>query len=117
MPDPSPTVPAPVSTTQRLLSCLEVFRGEEDGAVGHEDWAALAEIFARECKVIDRLALEADRVPPRELGRVRAVQARHAAIFRHLKHRQERLGAELNTLRQAQFRSQAVRGAYGQKSA
>ncbi len=107
-------MPAPSPTTQRLISCLERFRGDEDGALGTGDWAGLADIFDRECAVIAQLALQADRHDPKVVARVREVQQRHHQLARSLDAQRAGIQTELSSLRQSSNRTQAVRSTYGQ---
>ncbi|MEN9841531.1 MAG: hypothetical protein RL376_1331, partial [Verrucomicrobiota bacterium] len=42
----------PSPATLRLLACVESFSHKEEGAVGHDDWSALATILERELALL-----------------------------------------------------------------
>lgn len=108
---------APVSPiTLRLLACAEAFSHEEDGAIGHDDWPALAALLERELAVLTRLARDgAGPRPddPRLLAGARTLRARYSALERRIAEARVRAAEELAGLNRAGGRLRSVRGAYG----
>lgn len=117
--------PAPVSlATLRLLSCVEAFAHDEEGAIGHDDWPLLARVLDRELAVLTRLARERDGVAaggldtepepdPELLARAEALHARYEALAAKVGEARTRAEAELAETHGSRRRLHAVRGAYG----
>jgi len=106
---------APGPATLRLLACVEAFSHEEEGAVGHDDWPALAALLERELAVMTRLAAEQENAPPADaatLARARALRDRYAALGERVEAARRRSTRELAELDQSGRRLRAVRGAY-----
>lgn len=101
--------------TLRLLACVEAFAHEEEGAIGHDDWPALAGLLERELAVLTRLAEERAGAPADSAAGARAgaLRARYAALGERVAEARRRASAELAGLDQAGRRLRAVRGAYG----
>lgn len=107
------STPGPV--TLRLLACVESFAHEEEGAIGHDDWPALAALLERELAVITRLAAESDGKPAADaatFARAQALRDRYAALGERMDLARVRAERELSELNQSGRRLRAVRGAY-----
>lgn len=102
----------PTSATLRLLACAEAFGREEDGAVGHEDWPALAALLDRELAVLTRLAAEPPTRDPALESRAAALAERYQKLGDLVSAAQTRVAAELAELGEAARRARAVQGAY-----
>lgn len=104
----------PSPLTQRLLACLERFRGEEDGAIGREDWAGLTDIFSRECAVVSQLARTTGEVPDAAtVERVRGVQDRLRFLEETLGRQHAAMREEHEAIRRATRTRRAVKHTYG----
>jgi hypothetical protein len=120
--------PAPVSSaTLRLLSCVESFSHDEEGAIGHDDWPLLARVLDRELAVLTRLAKEREGVAaggdgaesepdPELLARAEALHTRYEALAGRLNEAKARASEELSELGARRRQLHAVRGAYGPES-
>lgn len=116
---PSPLSSGPVAVL-RLMSCMEGFAHEEDGAAGRDDWPALARVLERELAVLTRLAsergaggAEADAAREAELmARAEALHRRHAALGDRLARARADATAELAEIGATRRRMRSVGGAY-----
>jgi hypothetical protein len=112
--------PEPGATTRRLLACVEAFAHEEEGALGHDDWPALAALLERELAVLRRLG---DGIDPaaaedaRNLAQARKLRERYAALESRIEAARTRAAAELAELDRSGRRLREVRGAYGARAA
>ncbi len=102
----------PTPATLRLLACAEAFGREEEGAVGHEDWPALAALLDRELAVLTRLAGEAPARDPDLEARATALADRYRRLEDVVTAAQTRVARELAELGSAARRARAVQGAY-----
>lgn len=101
--------------TLRLMACAESFSHAEEGAIGHDDWPALAALLERELAVVTRLshdARPATEIDPRLLARARSLHARYVALDSRLARARELATAELAEIAQTGRRLHAVRDAY-----
>lgn len=103
----------PSPRTQRLLACLEQFHGEEDGAIGREDWAGLAEIFDREFAVVSQLARAGESADAATVDRVRTLQARFQSLEATLGRHHASLREEHDGIRRATRTRRAIKRTYG----
>jgi hypothetical protein len=103
---------APVSTTQRLLACLEAFSHEEEGAAGHDNWADLVALLERESLLLQRLALEKPPADPDLKSRLQALSQRYEQLSQRMDAAKSRDIQELATLSETSHRMTAVRHTY-----
>lgn len=114
--NPSPH-PSASATTRRLLACVESFAHQEEGAIGHDDWPALASLLDRELAVLTRLAAEAgpeSLVDLRARAAAEALRERYTELERRLTEARRRATEEFAELGGTARRLRAVQGAYGQ---
>lgn len=107
----------PSATTLRLMACVESFAHQEEGAIGHDDWPALAKLLERELEVVARLATEAPSDDAALLARAQALRDRYAALSERIDAARQRAQTELNQLGESTRRLRDVRGAYGRREA
>jgi hypothetical protein len=102
----------PSPATLRLMGCVEAFAHEEEGAIGHDDWAGLAGVLRRELAVLQKLAME--KIQGREAlaPRVRALHDRYERLSQRIATAQARDAAELAQLCATAQRANAVRATY-----
>ncbi len=111
---------SPGPATLRLLACVESFAHEEEGAVGHDDWPALAGLLERELAVIARLAAEQEDAAPADaatLARAQALRDRYDALDERVAAARLAAERECAELDQSGRRLRAVRGAYAAPAA
>ncbi|NDC73986.1 hypothetical protein EBZ70_01545 [bacterium] len=102
----------PSAVTLRLLACAEAFGREEDGAVGLEDWPALAELLDRELAVITRLAEQGPAHDPALTARATVLQERYMRLGEIVTLAQARVSEEMTGLAEASRRARSVQTAY-----
>ena len=105
----------PSPATRRLLACVEAFAHEEEGAIRHDDWPALAAILERELEVIARLGLEQDAAPANDaatLARAEALRSRYAALGERVERARADAESERAEIERGSKRLRSVRGAY-----
>jgi len=104
-----------VTATLRLIACAESFSAEEAGALGCDDWPALAALLERELAVVTRLAHGAQGstlADPSLVERVNALGARYAGLAARLAQARELANEELTQIAHTTRRLQAVCNAY-----
>lgn len=103
---------APASNSQRLLACLDAFCHEEEGAVGHDNWADLVTVLERESLLLERLALEKPPTDAALKSRLQALSQRYAQLSERMDAAKTRDIQELATLGETSHRMNAVRQTY-----
>lgn len=106
------TADHPTPATLRLIGCVESFAHEEEGAIGHDDWAGLAEVLRRELAVLQSLALEKIQGREKLEPRARALRDRYERLSQRIAAAQARDAAELSQLCATAQRANAVRSTY-----
>ncbi|MFA6286599.1 MAG: hypothetical protein WC661_04375 [Opitutaceae bacterium] len=102
----------PSPTTLRLMACVESFARDEDGAIGHDDWPALAGILERELALLQRIASETPPAEPGLVERATKMRQRYTRLSERILAARIRDAAELAGLGETARRVQAVRHAY-----
>ena len=99
-------------TTKRLLACLESFSHEEDGVIGHDDWAGLVNILDRELLLLQRLAHEKPAASPAFKQHAEKLQQRFDKMALRIAAAQARDSEELAKLSETTKRIHGVRKTY-----
>jgi hypothetical protein len=99
-------------TTQRLVSCLESFSHQEDGAMGHEDWHGLVSILERELALFQRLAQEKPTEASALKPHTEKLQQRFDKMALRIAAAQARDSEELAKLGETTKRIQGMRKTY-----
>lgn len=108
----------PSPATLRLLACVESFSHQEEGAVGHDDWSALATILERELALLRGLPDDPARATDTALAaRAELLRQRYAVLSERIASARARDQAEYATLRETSRRVQGVRQAYVRSAA
>jgi hypothetical protein len=104
--------PGPSPTTLRLMACLESFSHEEEGAIGHDDWAGLAGVLTRELAALRHLALENPGARAPLAPRAEKLRQRYARLSARVDEAKARGLAELAALGSTAARVNDVRRTY-----
>jgi hypothetical protein len=92
---------------------VEAFSHEEEGAVGHDDWSALAAILERELALLQDLPEDPARHSDEALSaRARLLRQRYALLSERIAAARVRDEAEYAKLRETSRRVHGVRHAY-----
>ncbi|MCX6938299.1 MAG: hypothetical protein NTU80_10455 [Verrucomicrobia bacterium] len=103
----------PTPATLRLLACVEAFSHQEEGAVGHDDWSALASILERELALLQNLPEDPARHTDAALAaRAQLLRQRYAAMSERIAAARARDETEYSALRETSRRVHGVRHAY-----
>jgi hypothetical protein len=97
---------------QRILDCLDALRDEEDRALGRNDWAGLSEVFDRGSALVGKLVAENEQPGSPASARILALIESLRRLDERIDEHRIAMRAELDQLRAARRRTQAVQGAY-----